>query len=634
MKKRHTALGLQKRLLALVLAVSFLFACLTLRIAWLTLFKGGELAKKAADQWTRDLPLRAQRGDILDANGLVLATDYTSYSLFARPRSVSDREGLASLLAAELDSDRAELLEKLSKNVSEVTVGRRLDKARLIKILDSGYLGLYYSEDKTRYYPGGDMLCPVLGFTDSDNAGQAGLEAYYDRFLRGTDGQALTQTDIKGIELAGADRMYIPAIPGLDVRLTIDREIQLFAEGAVKDALDKYKAASAGMLVMDCTTGAVAAMAAAPSYDLNDPPREQLSVLNLLTKNFMLTDVMEPGSTFKIFTIAAAVQEGLTNENERFHDPGFRIVDGQRIKCWRTRGHGSQTLLEAVNNSCNPIFMDLALRLGTDKFYGYLKNFGFGEKTGIDFMGESRGIMMRAASVKNVDLARIGFGQAVAVTPLQMVAGACAVVNGGILYKPYLVSGIYQGGRAVSEVAPVKVRQVISGETSARMRAILENVVATGSGRLAQVPGYRIGGKTGTAQKYTGTGGGIAQGKYVSSFIGFMPADNPKYVALMMVNEPSGYVYYGSLVAAPYAGQLFKNIAAYQKLPSALVIGTPATLMMPNLIGLPVEEAEAALEAAKFYFEVAGEEEGIVISQLPAPGETVAKNTVALIRCG
>lgn len=617
----------------MVLAVTFIFFALIVRIAFLSLLQGDALKLKAADQWTRDLPLKANRGNIYDINGITLARDYSSYSLYVRPRSVTNADGLSAMLAHELNLNMETVSEQVRKKVSEVTISRRISKDTLNRILSHGFAGLFYSEDKTRQYTGNEMLCNVLGFTDSDGAGQAGLELYYDRMLKGTDGRAMTQTDLRGVELEGEERLYVPSISGLDLTLTIDREIQSYAESAVKDAYTKYSSNSASMLVMDATSGAIVALATAPSFDLNNPPRNDTELLNSLLKNSLLTDVYEPGSTFKIFTLAAALEEKATDLTEKFSDPGFRIVDGQRIKCWKTKGHGVQTLGQGVNNSCNCVFMDLALRLGTEKFYNYIEGFGFGQKTGIDFFGESRGIVMNEKSVKTVDLARIGFGQAVAVTPLQMVAAAAAVVNGGILYKPYFVQNIKKGGTVVSTQEKTTIRRVISEETSQKMRIILEDVVATGSGKLSGVKGFRIGGKTGTAQKYNN--GIIAQGRYVSSFIGFMPADDPKYVALMIVDEPEGYVYYGSLVAAPYAGFVFDRTTQYKRwIANITELAKPVlTVRMPNLIGLPYAEAEAIIAREGFISEVAGEGD-FVTNQLPAPGEEIPKKSVILISTG
>ena len=411
----------------------------------------------------------------------------------------------------------------------------------------------------------------------------------------------------------------------------MDTKIQAFAEDAVRTAYTEWGAKNAYMIVMDVNTGGIAAMASAPSYDNNDPPRDDMTLLNALSKNKMIVDVYEPGSTFKIFTTAAALEAGVVTTSDRFFCPGYRIVDGQRIKCWRTIGHGSQDLSEGVMNSCNCVFMDLAGRLGVETFYDYLEKFGFGQKTGVDFYGESRGLLMNEASVKTVDLARIGFGQAVAVTPLQLITGVCAAVNGGILYEPYFASRITDtAGNRVLEREPEAVRRVVSETTSATLRTLLTRVVAEGGGSKAGVAGYAIGGKTGTAQKYAG--GAIAQGKYVSSFVGFAPADDPQYAVLMIVDEPSGYTYYGSIVAAPYAGRTFERLFEYLSVPPASSEPVEYT-EMPELSGMTAAEAKAALKDAGLNFETAGEGE-TVVSAIPAAGEKLPRGDVVLVRFG
>lgn len=631
--KYYSQVSMQKRLLAAALSITFIFLALAFRLFFIQIIQGQELQSKAIDQWTRDLPLQAQRGKILDANGLVLATNYTTYSVYVRPNAVKEKAAVASFLAKLLDKDEETLYLALQKNVSEVTVARKVEKEKINIIRASGYTGIYVSEDNSRFYPYGNMLTQVIGFTNIDGVGQSGLESYYDRYLRGIDGVNLTQTDIHGIELKSNVDKYIPAIPGCDLVLTIDYEIQKLAETAALDAYKKFNSKSASVLVMDVNTGAILAMATSPSFDLNNPPRDDISLLNEMTKNRLITDVYEPGSTFKIFTLAAALDQNKTSLNDRFYDPGYRLVDGQRIKCWKSGGHGLQSLQEVVNNSCNSAFVDLALRLGVDNFYKYIEDFGFGKATGVDFLAESKGIVMNKNSVKTVDLARIGFGQAVAVTPLQLISAACATVNGGKLMKPHFVKEIRaHDGTTIYINNPVKTAQVISSSTSAIMRDILEDVVNNGSGKNASVPGYKIGGKTGTAQKYEN--GAIARGKYVSSFLGFAPMDNPQYAVLVIVDEPAGYQYYGSIVAAPYASFMFKGIFAYKGVePDKQLIDEreEELVEMPALIGLSYSQAATKLKSLGLQFEVVGSS-GKVVNQVPAAGTMVRKKTVTLIR--
>ncbi len=630
MDKPNSLLLTRKRLLIVVLSIAFLFCALSVRLLYLQVFKGSWLQSKAAQQWYRDLPLEAPRGNIYDCNGKVLADNENVYAVYVRPRAVKDFDAVTKVLAENLSLDYDKLHEKLTTtHVSEITVMRRVEESVAEKIRDARLDGIYFTVDSKRNYPGKNRLEQVLGFTNIDNVGQNGLEGYYDKYLSGIDGFALTQADMQGNQLDGTSIRYIPPVPGCSMTLTIDTEIQAFAETAVDGAKTEFASKSASMIVMDVNTGGILAMASTPSYDNNDPPRDDIDLLNALSKNKMIVDVYEPGSTFKIFTTAIALENNAAHTSDRFYCPGYRMVDGQRIKCWRSIGHGSQTLSEGVKNSCNCVFMDLAQRTGTAKLYEGLRAFGFGEKTNVDFYGESRGILMNEQSVKTVDLARIGFGQAVAVTPLQLITGVCAAVNGGTLYKPYFVSEVVSSdGKTVYTHTPEKVRSVISESTSATLRDMLEKVVSEGGGKKAGVNGFKIGGKTGTAQKYEN--GHIAQGKYISSFVGFAPADNPKYAVLMIVDEPSGYTYYGSLVAAPYAGRVFENLFAYKgMLPAAS--DDVKTVIMPDLTDMSLTEALRKLKELSLQCEIAGNTDKI-LSVMPMPGTEIPEGDVVLIR--
>ncbi|WP_251617344.1 penicillin-binding transpeptidase domain-containing protein [Pumilibacter muris] len=590
-----------------------------------------DLQSRAAEQWYRDLPLAAPRGKILDSTGSVLADNREVYSVYVRPNAVTDKQAVAAALSGHLNLVYDKLLEKISSSrVSEITIKRAVEKNVAEAILAQNLDGVYFTLDSKRYYPASNYLSQILGFTNIDNVGQNGLEGYYDEYLKGVDGFAYTATDIKGHELENNVTKYVPAIPGCDLTLSLDMNIQSFAETAVSNALSEHNAKGASMIVMDCNTGGVVAMASAPGFDLNEPPRDDLNMLNALSKNKMIVDVYEPGSTFKIFTTATALENGAVSDSDRFFCGGARQVDGQRIKCWRSIGHGSQDLGEGVKNSCNCVFMDLALRLGTDKLYDGIRNFGFGSKTNVDFYGESRGLLMQQSAVKTVDLARIGFGQAVAVTPLQLVTAVSAAVNGGTLYEPYFVSQVNDySGKLIYERQPKEVRKAISPSTSEKLRNMLEKVVSEGGGHKAGVAGYRIGGKTGTAQKYEN--GHIAQGKYVSSFVGFAPVENPRYVLAMIVDEPGGYMYYGSLVAAPYAGEVFKKIFDYTGLKPSQTDTVVEWVNMPDVLGLSPEEASKRLSERGLLFESDGEGSSVA-SCVPVPGTRIPKGDVVLIR--
>ncbi len=621
----------RKRLLILIISITFLFCVLFGRLGYLQLVARKDLQSRAAEQWYRDLPLAAPRGKILDSTGSVLADNREVYSVYVRPNAVTDKQAVAAALSGHLNLVYDKLLEKISSSrVSEITIKRAVEKNVAEAILAQNLDGVYFTLDSKRYYPASNYLSQILGFTNIDNVGQNGLEGYYDEYLKGVDGFAYTATDIKGHELENNVTKYVPAIPGCDLTLSLDMNIQSFAETAVSNALSEHNAKGASMIVMDCNTGGVVAMASAPGFDLNEPPRDDLNMLNALSKNKMIVDVYEPGSTFKIFTTATALENGAVSDSDRFFCGGARQVDGQRIKCWRSIGHGSQDLGEGVKNSCNCVFMDLALRLGTDKLYDGIRNFGFGSKTNVDFYGESRGLLMQQSAVKTVDLARIGFGQAVAVTPLQLVTAVSAAVNGGTLYEPYFVSQVNDySGKLIYERQPKEVRKAISPSTSEKLRNMLEKVVSEGGGHKAGVAGYRIGGKTGTAQKYEN--GHIAQGKYVSSFVGFAPVENPRYVLAMIVDEPGGYMYYGSLVAAPYAGEVFKKIFDYTGLKPSQTDTVVEWVNMPDVLGLSPEEASKRLSERGLLFESDGEGSSVA-SCMPVPGTRVPKGDVVLIR--
>jgi len=581
--------------------------------------QGKGLQTKAISQWTRDLPIAGVRGKILDRNGNVLASSYTSYNVYLRGSNITEPEAVARVVSETLGLDYPKTLEKAKKkNVSESLVAQQVDRERAVKLLESGLSGIYISETSTRQYPYNEYLTNVLGLTTIDNAGQAGLEAYYNNYLTGINGQTLTESTITGMELSNATTSFVPGIAGCDITLTIDIGIQRVLEEVIDRAIVEQQAKGVTAIMMDPNNGEILGMASRPSFDLNNPPRDDVEKLLLYSKNVNIVDVYEPGSTFKLFTLSAALSEGVTNVDERFFDPGYRIVDGERIKCWRTRGHGSQTLAEGLANSCNCVFMDLGLRMGKDTLYSYLQKFGFGSATGIDFFGESSGIMMNKDSVKNVDLARISFGQAVAVTPLQMITGVCSVVN-GTLYKPHFLKSITSAGGSTKEFAAMPVRQVLDKSVSSTVTQLMEGVVST-KGLYSFVPGYRIGGKTGTAQKYQD--GRIASGKYVSSFMGCYPVENPQYVLLLCVDEPGTGVYYGSMVAAPYAKQVFSGLFTYKNIaPTNLTEDQKKlepNIEVPNLVGLSITEAVTMLKKMKLEYEIDGEGDYVVWQNVPA----------------
>lgn len=559
---------LKKRLLAILIAVAFLFLFVLGRMFYIQIIWGEDLQEKAIDQWTRDIPVIAERGKIYDANGVLLAGNDDTYTVFVRKKAVSDVDYLCDTLSETLKIDRDSAHKRLTGTVSsEITMAKHVEKAKIDKLLEKNIGGVYCSRDNTRVYPYNEMLSSVIGFTSTDGKGQSGLESYYDEYLSGINGSVLYETDIVGVEIDNGKASYIPARNGLNLKLTVDDGIQQLCEAAMSEAMEVNSAKSAKMIVLNPKTGEIKAIACKPSYSLNEVPRDDLSLVYSLGRNGMISDCYEPGSTFKILTASANVEEFL-NGNKKAFSTGhvfsssrYRYIDGQRVKCWSNHEHGKHANLNlqgALNNSCNPIFVDIAMSLGKETMYKYIDAFGYGKTTGVDFSGEAQGMVIPVSAVTNVDLSRISFGQTIAVTGIQLAAAVSAAINGGNYYVPYLVSEIFaQDGTLAERITPKLKNRAISAKASEIIREMLEGVVRDGSGHQAYIEGYRVGGKTGTAQKYEN--GIIAQGKYVASFVGFFPANDPEYLALVIIDEPVG-AYYGSVVAAPYAKQVFEGI--------------------------------------------------------------------------
>lgn len=565
---------MQKRLFAVLLAITFIFCLFLARFFYIQVIWKDELHYLAIDQWTREIPVVAGRGKIFDRNGELLAGNKTAYSVFARASAVKNAEGSAELLSAQLGLPYEEIYEKLEdRSRSEVTVVRQAEKETVEKIEGAALDGIYYARDNLRIYPYGSLACQILGFTSFDRSGTTGVESYYNKYLAGKNGEILFETDLVGVDLKGATAAYLPAEDGLNVRLTLDYRIQALAEEVMQKALESSEAKAARCIVLDPTDFSVLAMVNLPSYDLNEIPRNDIALLNKLSRNSLASDVYEPGSTFKIVTAAANIEESLKgnpaafSESHVFPSARTRMVEGSQIKCWSDHAngkHSNQTLAEALNNSCNPCFVDIALSLGKETFYDYLSAFNFGRATGLDFSGESIGMLLPESTLQTADLARVGFGQAIAVTPLQLACAAASAVNGGYYYSPRLVAEIFSDDGSVSEkTEPALLCRTVSERASEILSGMLEGVVRDGSGKKAFIEGYRVAGKTGTAQKYEN--GVIAQGKYVSSFVGYFPANAPKYLALVIIDEPQGS-YYGSTVAAPCAKDIFQGIIDVMKL--------------------------------------------------------------------
>lgn len=607
--------NLQKRIVAIIVVVCTLFVVLLARVFYLQIVAGKHLQTLAAEQWLRDLPLTSKRGEIYDANGVSLATTVTTYDIYVRARNVKHPELLARELSTMLDTDYNKTLTKVTnKQQSEVLIKMQVDEKIALKLAQLD--GVYLSQNVARVYPYNNLMTQILGYCTIDNVGQAGLESYYNKYLRGVNGKALTQTNAQGKEIENSLSYYIPSVPGANLSTTIDVQMQSILEQEMESALNEHKAKGVSGIILDAQTGGIKAMGCLPSFDLNAPPRDDLNKLQQLTKNSAVVDVYEPGSTFKLITLAAALNEGLTNIDERFYCGGRCTVDGETIKCWRSVGHGSLTLLEAFKNSCNCVFVNLALRVGLEKYYQYLNYFGIGTKTGVDISSESSGIVMAKETVRTVDLARIGFGHAVAVTQLQMASVYAKITTGNDII-PHLIDHIStEKGKILYKHNASKTKIKLKNETIKTINMMLSNNVNSEQ-KLTFVAGYNIGGKTGTAQKYDETGK-IASGKYISSFIGTYPADNPQYVFIVCVNEPSAGAYYGGVVAKPIGAKVFSRIFETKAIQptDANELNNKPTIAMPNVVGLTVAEACAKLKIIGLDSIFDGEGE-IVLMQLP-----------------
>ena len=634
MEQFHSVYSIKKRLLAFVMLVAFVFIILIGRLAYLQVFKSGDLQAKAYEQWTRSLPISAVRGTIYDRNGEILAISYSTYDIYVRASNVENAKEVASFLSELLDMEYEKIYAKATNyKVSESLIKLQVEEDVAKQVKQCGIKGIYLSEDSKRYYTHGDFLSQVLGYTTIDNQGQSGLELYYNKFLNGIDGYAINQSDIRGTELENTLDSYISSIPGSDLTLTIDYKIQELCEIAAQNIMIDHNPTSASIIVMAPKTGEIIAMTSKPSLDLNNLPREDVGLLMQNSKNLNIVDVYEPGSTFKVLTTAAALEEKVTSLTDRFYDPGYRVIDGEKIKCWKLIGHGSQSMVDGLCNSCNSVFVDLSLRLGKDKMYEYFEKFGFGNKTNVDFSGESAGIVMDKDTAKKVDLARMGFGQAIAVTPLQQITALSSVMNGGTLMQPYFVSKISNSYTSYyKEFSSTPVRKVVSTDTSKSINYMMEQVISRANAINSFIPGYRVGGKTGTTELMTTSG---KTGEYIASFIGSFPADNPDYTVLVVVDRPTSGAYYGSIVATPYAKTIFEGIIKYKNYKPTGDVEAESKLLeknieMPNIVGLSLSQAINLVSSQGLQYELCGEG-GIVKNQYPAPTTKMFKNGVVII---
>ena len=569
----------RKNIAVLGLLIAVAMTGLLGRLGFLMLVRADHYGEMARDLHERERTIKAARGRILDAGGNVIADNRTVCTISVIYNQVTDREEVIRSLCSILELSEEPVRKKVEKRSSREIIKTNVDKETGDKIRALKLDGVKVDEDYKRYYPMGSLASKVLGFTGGDNQGIIGLEVMYEKYLKGKNGVILTLTDARGVELDKAAEDRIEPVAGNDLQISLDVNIQLYAQQLAYQVMEQKNAKKVSVIVMDPRNGELLAMVNAPEFDLNDPftPDQNLKSqslkeeaaarsqtmglqdrLNAMWRNTCINDTYEPGSTFKIITAAAGLEAGAVTLEDTFSCPGFRVVDDRRIRCHKAGGHGTETFLQGAMNSCNPVFIDVGQRLGVERYYKYFTQFGLKGKTGIDLPGEAATIMHKKEKMGAVELATVSFGQSFQITPIQLITTAASIVNGGRRVTPHFgVRVIRSDGGAVKELSYPQGKQILSSETSASMRYVLEQVVAEGSGKRAALEGFRIGGKTATSEKLP-----RSLKKYISSFLGFAPADDPRVMALITIDEPQG-IYYGGTIAAPVIGELFKNILPY-----------------------------------------------------------------------
>ena len=653
---KRIAKKIRKRVVFLLCGFTAMFVFLVVKLFFIQVISGPEYQQKAMDQWTRDIPVPSRRGIIYDRNGKELVTNAPAYQIYVRPVEVLDKEETAYILSEMLDMDKDGLLVKLNTKKDTILIKQKVDSDLVTELREKDLKGLIYIDESKRFYTQSNFASHILGFTNYDNQGQDGVEITFEKYLNGFPGRDIKMTDSFGRELPGSDRKYYEPQDGLNLILTIDEVIQHFTEKAIENALIENKARNAMAIVMEPKTGDILSMAIKPDYDNNNPrkiPEEHIDEWNNLTskeqydllfktwRNPVISDNYEPGSTFKIITSAAGLEEGVVKVDDKFFCSGFVEVGGHRLKCWRYyRPHGSETFVEGVQNSCNPVFIEVAQRLGKEKFYKYIKGFGFGTTTNIKLLGEASGIVRNINAIGPVELANIAFGQGISITPIQLVTAAAAVINDGYLMEPRIAKKLIdEDGNTVHDFQPRMLRQVISKDTSKLMREILESVVNDGSGAGAYLPGYKVGGKTGTAQK--AEGGRYVEGKYVSSFLAFAPANDPKLVVLVVIDEPTAGSYYGGVIASPVVKSILSDSLRYLDVKPQYTEEEAKLLMkdkviVPEVRNISLREAKKVLTQSKLRYRLEEEQgeptdDSLIIDQTPRADSKVDEGTIVIL---
>lgn len=560
----------RKKVMIVFVAVFFIMMFLIGRLVYLMIFCSEYYGNKAENLHERERDIKAARGKLLDANGTVLATNKSVCTISVIHNQIEEPEKVIEMLVRELGIPEETARKRVEKVSSIERVKTNVAKETGDAIRAYGLSGVKVDEDYKRYYPYGTLASKVLGFTGADNQGILGLEVKYDEYLQGTNGKILTLTDARGIEIENAGESRLEPVNGYDLCLSLDRNIQMYCEQAAKKVCTKKSADSVSVIVMNPQNGELMAMVNYPEFDLNDPftlvgdtgesvsAEEKQNLLNKMWRNQCISDTYEPGSTFKIITAAAALEEGVVKLDDAFFCPGYKIVEDRRIRCARRTGHGAETFVQGAQNSCNPVFIEVGLRLGVDNYYKYFRQFGLMEKTGIDLPGEAGTIMHKKENMGEVELATVAFGQSFQITPIQLASTVSALINGGNRVTPHFgVTVRSSDGTKAQKIQYPPEKRIVSQETSETVRAILETVVSEGSGKNAKIEGYSIGGKTATSQTLP-----RSANRYISSFLGFAPAENPQILGLCIIHNPQG-IYYGGTIAAPVIRSIFENVLPY-----------------------------------------------------------------------
>lgn len=614
--------------------VVLMFILVVVRVFYIQVVEYEKLNSLASSLWSRNLPVQADRGKILDRNGKVIAGNETTSTLVLIPNQIKNKEEVAKNLASVLGVSYEEMFKHVSKRTSIERVhpeGRDLSYETADKINKFGYDGVYLLKETKRYYKYDDVLAHVIGYVGIDNQGLSGLELMYDKYLTGTDGSIKYYSDGKGNKLSMPE-VYVAPQSGMNITLTVDLDLQLVLENELNNAVKKYNAEGAIGIVMKPKTGEILAMSSRPTFS---PSNYQNYSVETINRNLAIWSSFEPGSTFKILTLAAAINEGLVNVfDEHYYDSGKINVSGTTLHCWKHGGHGDQTFVQVAENSCNPGFVVLGQRLGKEKLFEYIDRLGFGTKTGIDLNGESKGIIFDLDKVGPLELATTAFGQGVSVTAIQQVAAVSGIINDGNMFTPYVVSSISENdtGIIIEEFKPtLRKENVVTKETSELVRYVLESVVANGSGHNAYIEGYRVGGKTGTAQK-VGPDGRYMVGNYVLSFIGFMPADDPEVVIYIAVDGAHGVTQYGGTVSAPIAGNVLKSIVNLYDiksdpngLPREYLWYETKYVTVPDVINMSKSEALKSLKGFQVEYSGIGDN---VVGTSPEKGSRVKEGSI------